>query len=430
MDYKKPFSKIKSTLFIAATMSLVACGGGSDTEAETPIPPVVQNQMDLHLAAATLNTGGDKFLKDWTRDRYCMYVDNPALLAQIRTQTAPVPMTQIFDDVWFVGFQNVGQFILKNASGFSLIDTLNRADDVDTYTVPALQSLGLRAGDPLLGAFISHGHFDHDGGADRLRSLFGSDFPLYLGDGDAEGKTYAPILLDSSNLGYQRLNLGGRDLTILASPGHTPGTMSAIVPVNYKGVEYKLLVVGGTAIPKNIQASREYLKSVERMYTAAKDFNLDGTLHPHGIIDGGNHYMDEINNNNPENNPFLIGNDKLLRTIAIMRECAAAQIGQVAPEEKEPVWRVTSITSDNHAVNRLSAKISTDWGPVVGREMVFDVHTSNFQCKAVTDSKGVASCTTTFTPSPLDEVTASFAGDSDVDYVNLPSRHVILAPQH
>ncbi len=398
---------------LAATALTMAPGGA-----------VAQSQRDIHLEAATRNTGGDKFLKDWTRDRYCMYVDNPALLAEIRTQRAPVPMTQVFDDVWFVGFQNVGQFILKNSTGFSLIDTLNNTSDVNLYTVPALQSLGIGPQSPLVGAYITHGHGDHDGGAARLRSLYGPDFPIYLGSGDAQGKSYAPIQLDSSNLGYQSFTLGGRPMTVLASPGHTPGTMSAIIPVRDNGIEHKLLIVGGTAIPMNISASRGYLSSVERMYTAAKDFNAVGTLHPHGIIDGGNKHMEEINARGSRTaNPYIIGNEKLLRTVAIMRECGAAQVAQVDTTAQEPVWRVTSIAFDAESPSpaRIAARVESGWGPVANQEVTFTVANTGASCTARTNADGLAVCGSRLSVNPRDEVTATFGGSTAADYIDLPS---------
>lgn len=408
---------------LSAMAALMAASGTSGAWAQ-------QSERDIHLEAATRNTGGDRFLKEWTRDRYCMYIDNPALLAQIRTQRAPVPMTQIFDDVWFVGFQNVGQFILKNSAGFSLIDTLNSSADADNYTIPALQSLGLGPSAPLQGAYITHGHFDHDGGAERLRSVFGTSFPIYIGSGDAAGKTYAPISLDSSNLGYQSFSLGGRPLTVLASPGHTPGTMSAIVPVMDNGIERNLLMVGGTAIPMNIAASRGYLQSVERMYKAAKDFNAVGTLHPHGIIDGGNQHMADINARGGSRtaNPFILGNEKLQRTVAIMRECAAAQVSQVDATAKEPVWRVTSVTFDTQSPSptRMAASVQSDWGPVANQEVVFSVGNSGAACTAVTNADGLAVCGSRLSVNPKDAVTATFAGSANAQYVDLPSVRTAL----
>lgn len=358
-----------------------------------------------------------------------MYVDNPTLLAQIRTQRAPVATTRIFDDVWYVGFENVGQFVLKQPNGFALIDTLNNTSDVNTYTLPALQSIGIGPQDPLLGVYLTHGHGDHDGGASRLRQLYGNSVPIYLGSGDAAGKSYSPTPLDSTNTSYQSLSLGGRPMTVLPSPGHTPGTMSALIPVHENGKEYTLLIVGGTAIPTNIDASRGYLQSVERMYTAAKEFGAVGTLHPHGIIDGGNQHMAQINAKGSRTaNPYILGQEKLLRTVAIMRECGAAQVGQVDATSKDPVWRVTSVefASQSPSTTRLAARVTSGWGPVVGQSVTFNVGSSGAACVATTDATGLATCGSLPTLRANDPVTASFAGTSDADFVDLPSSRTAL----
>ena len=381
------------------------------------------SEKDLHLEAATRNTGGDEFLLDWTRDRYCMYVDNAPLLAEIRRHTAPVSPVQLFDDVWYVGFENVGQFIIKTHVGFGLVDSLNRTSDADNYTIPMLDSLGIGPQLPLAGVYLTHGHFDHDGGASRLRQVYGNGFPIYIGSGDIAGKTYLPTALDSADFGYQTMSLGDRPLTVIASPGHTPGTMSAFIPVTDNGVQRQLLIVGGTAIPTNIAASRQYVASVERMYAAAKEIGAEGTLHPHPIIDGGNQHMADIRAAGSRTpNPYILGNEKLLRTVAIMRECGAAQVGQVDATAKLPVWRVTRTEFiGNVTPNNVAVKVSSDWGPVANQAVTFTVPQTNVSCIANTDAEGVARCNIHPLRPFQDAVVATFEGTANADYVDLGS---------
>ena len=78
---------------------------------------------------------------------------------------------------------------------------------------------------------ISHGHSDHSGGAKYLQDRFNAHVLLTAADWD---------LLDRSNgtkprrdmvvTDGQKLTLGDTTLTFYATPGHTPGTMSTLIP--------------------------------------------------------------------------------------------------------------------------------------------------------------------------------------------------------
>lgn len=80
---------------------------------------VAQTQTDIHRDAATRNVGGDAFMMKYARAFYCnLPDDNNAIVIEARgwnnqTGTGPnaqyrIPLTQIFDDVWFVGNHYVG----------------------------------------------------------------------------------------------------------------------------------------------------------------------------------------------------------------------------------------------------------------------------------------------------------------------------------
>jgi hypothetical protein len=310
------------------------------------------------------------------------------------------------------------------------VDSLNRTSDADNYTIPMLQQLGVGPQAPLQGLYLTHGHFDHDGGASRLRQVYGSGFPIYLGSGDnlppigpVTGKPYAPTLMDSSNPNYQYVLLGDRVLTVIASPGHTPGTMSAFIPVHDNGVERLLLIVGGTAIPTNIAATTQYIQSVERMWAASKQLGAVGTLHPHAVIDGGlQHMADIIANGSRTPNPYILGNEKLLRTVAIMRECGAAQLGQVDATSHTPVWRVTKTEFvGNVTPNNVAVQVSSAWGAVANQQVKFTASPAGATCTATTDANGVASCNLHPLRPFLDSVTATFEGDGNADYIELYS---------
>ena len=73
--------------------------------------------------------------------------------------------------------------------------------------------------------FLTHGHYDHIGGADALHKLTGA--PVYLHPADLEtARTLGRGLLTVSSAPYPKhLAAGGLDFTVYHTPGHSPGSV-------------------------------------------------------------------------------------------------------------------------------------------------------------------------------------------------------------
>lgn len=274
---------LRAASSICALTVLVACGGGSSAGEDAvapvatstpsvadptpvddgPTEEIVQykNEVDRHVDAAVRNAGDDALLLDTYKKYYCMFAeDRLDLRAAARNDTGRVPLTQLFDDTWYIGSRYVGQFIFRSESAFLLADTLNNATEATQYTTPALQNLGLSSARPLTGVYLTHGHGDHDGGASYLRTTYNPT--ITLGSADAAAKAYAPLLLDSSNLEPVSMTIGGRDVKFLSTPGHTPGSTSAVIPVKDGGKTVKAVMVGGSSMLSDIPSAKSYLDSV------------------------------------------------------------------------------------------------------------------------------------------------------------------------
>lgn len=389
---------------------------------------VAQNvtQAQLHLDAATRNAGTDPLFTTTLRTQWCYSAENTTSPPELSDRTV-VPLTQIFDDVWFTGLRTVGQYIIKTSSGFFLIDTLNNATEARTMTVPALQQLGMNTSMPLLGALPTHGHADHYGGAQYLQTTYG--IPVYLGSGDQRNKTFVVTPIDSGNLAPQSLDIaGGLQLTLLSTPGHTPGTLSGIVPVHEGGTEYKLAFWGAAGMPSSLTQARQYLDGAERFYNLAKTAGADGTMHTHPFVDGSLIHVDAIASGGRTPNPFILGKSQTLRSLSILRECSAAKVAQLDATAIIPVWRVTTVELVPQSTSNTSfaARLQSAWGPIAGQSITFTFTNTNATCAGVTDVTGTAVCNSP--PGGLqsnDSVTASFAGavgsDSGGEHVNLSS---------
>jgi len=389
--------------------------------------PDSATSTQAHLDAATKNTFGDEHLIETYRKYSCFEVEDPSIRDEYRAGSATrKPLTKILDGLWYIGDGYVGQYILTTKSGgFALIDTLNSSSDFETYTLPALKSLGLSDSKPLEGVFISHGHWDHDGGAQAIRSHFRENLPIHLGSGDTQGKTYSPTPVDTSTSTTKELTIGGTKIYAQPTPGHTEGNLVGFIPVEHEGTRQLLLINGRSGVPQDVTEALKYLRGTELQYEAARKLGATGTIHTHPLSDGSMRQIDSINSNGAGHPDFLLGKERTLRAAAIWRECAAARIAELDPSIKIPVWRATSIDFESRRplTHKLSAEISTPWGPVVNAPMNFQIGNEEI-CSATTDNKGTASCTSSNPLRPRQIVTAVFDGSQASTYINLPSNSV------
>lgn len=448
-----PLSKKTMAAFCCLAIGglMAGCGGGSDdddTVATAPIafpennglpaqpaaqftaPATTLTQFQLHLADATANAGTEPLFANTLRTQWCYNAEHPTSPPELQDK-AVVPITKIFDDVYYTGFRNVGQYVFKTNQGLFLLDTLNNSADAQNVTEPQLSSAGL---DPatIFAAMPTHGHGDHFGGAGYLQGKY--RIPIYLGSADkGVGATATPPFivtpLSSDNLQPQPLVVGDLPLTLLSTPGHTPGTFSGIIPVKHQGKAYKVAFWGGTALASTEAAARQYLDGTERLYKLAQQQAIDGTIHTHPFVDGSLLHIDEIKAKGlGAANPFLLGKENALRSLTVLRNCAAARVAQINTTAVLPEWRfstmqtaaswIKSKTSDNLSA---SARINSPFGVATGGTVTFTFAPGGEQCTATVGANGIATCTASSSGTIQQSVSASYAGGSTDVLVNLPA---------
>jgi glyoxylase-like metal-dependent hydrolase (beta-lactamase superfamily II) len=389
-------------------------------------------QSELHRNAATLNVMGDAFMMQYARAFYCnLPDDNNQIVIASRgwnNQTGTgsnaqyrIPATQIFDDVWFVGNHYVGQYLIKTPTGFVQVDAGNRAEEVALFNVPAMQSLGLSATYPLTGIFLTHGHGDHDGGAKYLLDTLGAR--SWLGSADAAGKSYVPNLIDSTDLSFRQVAVGGKTFWVLPTPGHTNGSTSAVLEVQDWGTTRRVLINGGQSMTNSIPAVQNYLTSIERTYAMAKALHVEGVMTPHIYWDGEGAKMNEIlatGRTNP--GQHIYGHEKVMQQLVVARECSAAWLTRLDATASRSVWRYNVIEFvGNLAPENVQAKLHNGWGPLAGQPVTLSVAETGVSCTAVTDAEGIASCKVRPLRPHQDTLKATFAGAETAEFVDLPA---------
>ena len=94
------------------------------------------------------------------------------------------------------------------------------------WDVPAISSLLDKKGLSLKGVLITHGHPDHTNGLKDIGDSY--DVPIYVSG--QEASLYRPIcdgIIETKD--GDVVSIGDTDVTLLATPGHTPGSQCFLV---------------------------------------------------------------------------------------------------------------------------------------------------------------------------------------------------------
>src|SRR5205814_1659445 len=90
---------------------------------------------------------------------------------------------------------------------------------------------------------------------------------------------------------------GDESITLYVTPGHTLGTVSAMVPVRDHGRTVVLSLLGGTTLPSTRQPNNrvggqlQAESSVRRLASLAERHKAVGLLNTHTFADGGANHM-------------------------------------------------------------------------------------------------------------------------------------------
>src|SRR6202521_441231 len=238
--------------------------------------------VDAHLIAARTAAGFDF---TGVLARLCVA---PAAVPSTLRDEAPGPApardtwfiepAKVFDNLYFVGSKFHSSWALTTSEGIILIDTLyiyNSEEEI----VGGLKKLGF---DPATVKYviISHAHSDHVGGAKLMQDRFGSRIVMGGPDWDSIeksvngyplGKPKRDIVADDGH----KITLGDTSVTIVTTPGHTPGTLSMLFTVKDRGRPINVAYSGGTALNFSSTAPNFdiYIKSQSKMAAAAAASN-------------------------------------------------------------------------------------------------------------------------------------------------------------
>ncbi|WOT06443.1 MBL fold metallo-hydrolase [Shewanella sp. DAU334] len=201
---------------------------------------------------------------------------------------------EAFDNVYYVGVCWVSSWLIKTDDGAVLIDTLT--GPFSEQLIRNIESVGVKPEDIKL-VLMTHGHFDHTGGASHLKEVTNAQFVMSqegwleaFEDVNKRPKAYwnsrflteADIVAKDGDV----FTVGGKEFTLLSTPGHTWGTASYVFDVQDGENTYRAISIGGLGLnaidgPEQVEAYIQSIERIEELVNASEQpISVHLTAHP------------------------------------------------------------------------------------------------------------------------------------------------------
>ena len=253
------------------------------------------------------------------------------------TRPAPPPPSswhvepvKVFDNLYFFGEKEYSVWAVTTRDGIIVIDTIFDYS-VEAQVVEGMKKLGL---DPktIKYAIVSHAHNDHVGGAWYLQEHFGARIVMSEADWgllDRSANIPSKPRRDMVATDGMKLTLGGTTLTLYITPGHTPGTISSLIPVTDGGQPHLAAAWGGTAFnfARSPEAFRTYIQSAERFRKIVEQAGADVIIANHTNFDGSKEKIPALAaRKSGAPHPYVVGRDAVKGYLTVASECANAAL--------------------------------------------------------------------------------------------------------
>jgi len=247
-----------------------------------------------------------------------------------------------FDNLYYVGSPFQSTWAVTTSDGIILIDS-GYDYSVKELVTDGLKKLHL---DPaqIKYVILTHAHNDRFYGAKYLQETYKARLIMSEADWNVIAKTLDPPELkpkkDMVATDGMKLTLGDTTLTLYLTPGHTPGTVSVLVPLKDGNERHVGAVWGGINpdvgrygvryFPNMEETFKTWIASAKRFQDIAAKANADVYITLHPFYDKALDKLHALNFRKPGGpNPF-VSKDNLNRFLTIIRECTEAQLARIS----------------------------------------------------------------------------------------------------
>lgn len=226
----------------------------------------------------------------------------------------PLEPTKVFDNLYCIGSRSVVTWALKTSEGIILIDAMWDNRDAQLI-IDGMKKLNLNPQD-IKYIIITHGHGDHYGGAQFIKDNYKVKIAMSETDynfmntvnSGANGPRSPKCSVDIMIEDQQKIQLGDTTVTIVETPGHTPGCISLIFPVKENGRICNVAQWGGTGAPSDLEEKIKYRESINYFEKYAESQQVSAEITAHLFSENGYSNLETVRNRKGnEANPFIIG---------------------------------------------------------------------------------------------------------------------------
>lgn len=297
-------------------------------------------EIKAELAKAEALAGDDRILK-FVEMQQAKMNDKPTF-----DRSAAVEPVQLFDQLYFIGNQEVGSFIFKTSEGLLMIDSVF-PHMLDTCLLPGMRKMGLDPADVKY-LLITHAGPDHIGCAHYFQENYGTTVVMteeeWRRAPSSEENAARQRARKEPDYVYNPFDLGaavwperdvvGKDgdeivlgeLTVqmYSTPRTTRGGgLSYIANVTDNGTEHVWCTYGNTNVVGSVEDMVVYRESVRRFCELAKREHVDSMTSDHPFVDDSMTTIEELRNRKPgEKNPFVLGEDRVAKFFEILDQTA------------------------------------------------------------------------------------------------------------